>query len=143
MNEELAVIIAIDISASPEKVWDALTNPEKIKIYLFGTETVTDWKVGSPIIFQGEYQGRNYKDKGTIKEIISGQLLQYDYWSGFSGLEDKPENYSLVTFQIYFNNNKTNLTLRQQGFVSEQTKQHSEMAWTQILKTIKEITEKD
>ncbi len=35
-----------------------MTNPEKIKIYLFGTETGTDWKIGSSIIFKGEYDGQ-------------------------------------------------------------------------------------
>ncbi|MBC7885478.1 MAG: SRPBCC domain-containing protein [Saprospiraceae bacterium] len=42
------------IKASVAKVWDALTNPEVVKQYFFGTDLVTDWKVGSPIIFQGE-----------------------------------------------------------------------------------------
>lgn len=55
MNIELTITLSIEISADKAKVWDALTNPEKIKIYLFGTETLTDWKTGSEIIFQGEY----------------------------------------------------------------------------------------
>lgn len=57
MNKELTVKTSIEINADKAKVWDALTNPEKIKVYLFGTETLTDWKTGSEIIFQDEYQG--------------------------------------------------------------------------------------
>ncbi|MBL4624123.1 MAG: hypothetical protein JKY42_03145 [Flavobacteriales bacterium] len=44
MNKDLKVSKTIKINASTEQVWDALINPEKIKVYLFGTETITDWK---------------------------------------------------------------------------------------------------
>ncbi len=84
MNKELTVTTSIEINADRAKVWDALTNPEKIKVYLFGTETLTDWKTGSEIIFQGEYQKHQYKDKGIILDIRTEELLQYSYWSGFT-----------------------------------------------------------
>jgi uncharacterized protein YndB with AHSA1/START domain len=63
MRHDLKVSESVEINASPEKVWKVLTQPEFIKEYLFGTETITDWKVGSEVIFQGEYQGHKYKDK--------------------------------------------------------------------------------
>jgi uncharacterized protein YndB with AHSA1/START domain len=142
MDKNLSVTASIDINAEAFKVWDALINPEKIKVYLFGTETISEWKVGSPIIFQGEFQGIKYQDKGTIKDIKPHKLLQYDYWSGFSGLEDKPENYSLVTYKLESANNKTTLILTQTGFANDQAHQHSLNAWTQVLEKIKELTEK-
>ena len=141
MNKELTVTQSIEIGADKSKVWDALINPEKIKTYLFGTETLTDWKTGSEIIFQGEYQGHQYKDKGTIIDIKTDELLQYSYWSGFSGLEDKPENYSLVSYKLDTANSKTLLTLTQQGFANEQAQQHSQIAWTNVLQQIKQLTE--
>src|SRR5690554_2223019 len=100
MNKNLIASSKINIKSTPEKVWDILTNPVKIKEYLYGTEVITDWKTGSPIIFKGEYDGQQYKDKGKVIENKKNELLKYDYWSGFSGLEDKPENYSLVTYKI-------------------------------------------
>lgn len=141
MNKELTVTTSIEINADKAKVWDALTNPEKIKVYLFGTETITDWKTGSEIIFQGEYQGHQYKDKGKILDIRAGELLQYSYWSGFTGLEDKPENYSLVAYKLDTSNGKTLLTLTQTGFSNEQAQQHSQTAWTRVLQQIKQMTE--
>lgn len=141
MNKELTVTTSIEINADKAKVWDALTNPEKIKVYLFGTETLTDWKTGSEIIFQGEYQGQKYKDKGTILDVRTDELLQYSYWSGFTGLEDKPENYSLVTYKLDKTNGKTLLTLTQSGFTNEQAQQHSLTAWINILQQIKQMTE--
>ena len=99
MDKNLIASSNINIQSTPSKVWDVLTNPEKIKEYLFGTEVLTDWNIGSPIVFQGEYNGQQYKDKGNVIENKKNELLKYDYWSGFSGLEDKPENYSLVTYK--------------------------------------------
>lgn len=66
MNKNLMVSKSIEINSAAENVWEVLTNPEKIKVYLFGTQTISDWKVGSPIIFQGEYEGHRYKDKGNV-----------------------------------------------------------------------------
>ncbi|MCB0741899.1 MAG: SRPBCC domain-containing protein, partial [Chitinophagaceae bacterium] len=117
MNKDLKTSKSITIDASAEKVWDVMTNPEKIKIYLFGTETLTDWQVGSPIIFQGEYNGTQYKDKGNVLEKTDNQLLKYNYWSGFSGLEDKPENYFIVTYIIdKISANEVTFTWQQEGF---------------------------
>lgn len=141
MNKELTITQSIEINADKAKVWDSLTNPEKIKIYLFGTETVTDWKTGSTIVFQGEYQGHQYKDKGTILDIKTNELLQYSYWSGFSGLEDKPENYSLITYKLETTNDKTLLTLTQEGFANEEARQHSKTNWMNVLQQIKQLTE--
>ena len=47
--------------------------------------------MGSPLIFQGEWEGKSYQDKGNILASEPGKLLQYNYWSGFSGLEDVEE----------------------------------------------------
>ena len=55
-----------EIEAPPEKVWRALTDPELIKKYMFGSEVRTDWQPGSPITWKGEFEGRPYMDKGEI-----------------------------------------------------------------------------
>ena len=145
MRHDLIVSASVDINASPSKVWEALTNPEIIKKYLFGTETITDWKTGSEIIFQGEY-GENkehkYRDKGIIKQNVPNKLLSYKYWSGFSGLEDKPENYSLVTYELKSDNDKTtNFTWTQKGYATEEGYQHSQGGMKDFLEQIKQIIE--
>jgi hypothetical protein len=45
----LVVKKEIENNADVSKVWNALINPELIKQYLFGTEAVSEWKIGSPI----------------------------------------------------------------------------------------------
>ena len=143
MNHDLKVSASIEVNASPAKVWHALTTPEIIKEYLFGTETVTDWKVGSEIVFQGEYDGHKYRDHGLIIENVPNQLLTYSYWSGFSGLEDKPGNYSSVTYKLEsLGNNKTKFTWTQKGFANETSHNHSQSGMKEFMEKIKEIMER-
>jgi uncharacterized protein YndB with AHSA1/START domain len=132
---------SIEINASKQKVWDGLTNPEIIKQYMFGTETICNWKEGSEIIFQGSYEGKSYKDKGIIQKVIANKFLQYSYFSSFSGMEDKPENYHLITYELQEKDDKTILMLRQENLQSEEAQKHSDKNWDFILFTIKEILE--
>jgi uncharacterized protein YndB with AHSA1/START domain len=141
MNNDLQIETSIDINASKDEVWDALTNPAKIKEYLFGTNTTTDWKVGSDLFFEGEYQGKHYRDEGKILTNIPNEQLSYTYWSGFTGLENKPGNYSEVTFNLS-GDNPVRLTLQQRKFVNEKARDHSKENWEKVLKQIKEICER-
>jgi len=80
----------IGINAPIAKVWDALVNPETIKQYMFGTNVVSDWKEGSPIVWKGEWQGKTYEDKGVILRLVPRQIIQYSHFSPLSGLPDVP-----------------------------------------------------
>lgn len=142
MDNNLIATQSIEINTNAETVWEVLTNPEKIKIYLFGTETITDWKVGSSIMFQGEYNGQRYRDKGNVIECVKNKVLSYNYWSGFSGLEDKPENYSLVTYQIEDSTeNKVKFTWTQKGFANKDGQCHTEQGLKTMLEQIKKMAE--
>ena len=136
--------LATAIKAPVEKVWDALVNPAIIKQYLFGTNARSDWKAGSPIYFEGEWEGKTYQDKGTILEIIPNELLKYDYWSSMSKMEDKPENYMVITFRISKDeNDHTMLSLLQENIADEQTKNHSMENWQMVIGNLKRILEKE
>ena len=50
--------VQVQVSASPDQVWQALTEPEQIKAYFFGAEVDTTWAPGSPITWHGEYDGQ-------------------------------------------------------------------------------------
>ena len=143
MNHDLIVSKSVIIHTEPSKIWNALTDPQIIKEYLFGTETITDWEVGSEIIFQGEYEGHKYSDHGVIKENIPNKKISYSYWSGFSGLEDKPENYSTVTYLLTdAGENQTNLTWTQKGYANIEGHEHSEAGMDEFLGSIKNIIER-
>jgi uncharacterized protein YndB with AHSA1/START domain len=129
------------IHASTEKVWDALTNPEIVKQYFFGTNQQSDWKPGSDITWTGEWEGKAYQDKGKILDIIPGKRLQYTYYSSMSGEEDKPENYRTVTFELSGSGNTTELTITQDNNKSEESRAHSEQNWNMILDAMKKLLE--
>jgi len=143
MNKQLRVSSSIEIHALPEKVWIILTQPKYIREYLYGTETLTDWEMGSPIIFQGVYNDIPYKDKGIVLDYIPFQKISYSYWSSFSGLEDIPENYSIITYSLYqLEGGRTRFNWTQEGYSSEEGRSHSELGMAGLLNSIKEITER-
>jgi uncharacterized protein YndB with AHSA1/START domain len=142
MDKNLTASQSIQINSTTKKLWDVLTNPETIKFFLYGTETLSDWKVGSPIIFQGEYNGTTYKDRGNVLENRQNELLSYNYWSGFSGLEDKPENYSLVSYKIErIADRQVIFTWTQNGFASKEGQCHTEQGLIAMLEQIKKLAE--
>jgi uncharacterized protein YndB with AHSA1/START domain len=138
-NIKARVTATIDTGAS--KVWEALTTPRIIKQYFFGTDAISDWKAGSPIIFKGEWEGKHYEDKGTILNVIPNALFKYTYWSSMSGIEDKPENYVVVTYELSENNGKTLLTITQENIPDEKMKEHSEQNWKKVLADLKHLLE--
>jgi len=91
---------SIAIAASDENIWDILTNPEKIKLYMFGSVTSTNWQPGSHVTFTRVYNGVQYQDKGRILEVIKGKLLKFTYWSSQEGYDDIPQNYSVITYTL-------------------------------------------
>ncbi|MEP7277672.1 MAG: SRPBCC family protein, partial [Bacteroidota bacterium] len=118
-----------------------ITTPEKIKKYLMNTQVQTDWKEGSPITYEGEYNGKSYRDKGVIQKIEPGKLLQSTYWSSMGGKEDKPENYNLVTYSLEDKNDKTVLTISQNNIQSQKEKAHASDNWKTVLEKLKTVAE--
>ena len=143
MKSDIKAQVSINIHASISNVWEALTNPEIIKKYFFGTNTITDWKVGRPIKFKGEWEGKTYEDKGTILEIQKNKLIKYDYWSSMSGIEDKPENYVIVTYQLSGGDENVNLSVLQENIPDEKMKAHSEQNWNKVLDGLKTVVEEN
>ena len=142
MEKELVLTTSVTINASKSKVWDALTNPEQIKKYFFGTEAVSDWKVGSTLIFKGVWDGKEYRDKGYILELEKEKKLKYSYWSSFSGTEDVTENYAHITYELSEQQGKTIFTLTQDGFKTKEAREHSEKNWQAIFDSLKALLEK-
>jgi uncharacterized protein YndB with AHSA1/START domain len=142
MTTNLIASQSITINASISKIWDALTNPQIIKQYLFGTNVTTDWKVGSPILYHGDWQGKSYEDKGMIVELIPEKRLISTYWSSMSGSQDLPENYATVTYEIQDDNGGTKLTVTQDNNKDEESRLHSEKNWGMVLANIKQLLEK-
>jgi uncharacterized protein YndB with AHSA1/START domain len=138
----LGATISISIMASAEEVWKALTTPELVKQWFFGVDTVTDWKVGSPLVHRGVYQGKPYEDKGEIIRFEPPRLLVHSHWSPVSGKPDSPENYEQVTWSLSDQNGPTELTITEDNLPSEEAKAVSEESWKTVLNNLKELLER-
>lgn len=142
MSETFTSKAEIVINAPIPKVWDALINPDMIKQYLYGTEAISDWKEGSPIVYRGEWEGKHYEDKGEITKIIPEKLLATTYWSSMSGLPDAPENYQEVVYELSPIGDATNLTITMSGTKSQESADHSASNWKSVMDKLKELLEK-
>jgi uncharacterized protein YndB with AHSA1/START domain len=142
MPQNFVAEASVTIAAPASKVWDALVNPEMIRQYMFGTTVVSDWKEGSPITWKGEWKGKPYEDKGTIRKIEPRRLLQYSHYSPLSGLPDKPEYHHTVTIVLAESGPQTRLSLSQDNNATEEARQHSAKNWTMMLEGLKKLLEK-
>ncbi len=148
MSKELIITNSIYIKAPAAKVWDALTNPEQTKKYMFGCETVSDWRIGSPLLWRGSYEGKEMVFvKGTILGIRPNEYLVYTVIDPNNpNIPDIPENYLTVTYTLTKENDGTTLTVTQGDYatVADGEKRYKEsyndgLGWDPILVQIKEL----
>ena len=146
---KLIVENTISIHAPIEKVWDTLVNPEQTKKYMFGCETVSDWKVGSPLLWKGNYEGQEMVFvKGNIIAIQPPVLLTYTVIDPHAAMPDIPDNYLNVTYRLTEQDGITTLAVSQDGFekAADGEKRYKDTynngdGWNPILVEIKKVAE--
>jgi len=151
MNQPLFITNKIIIHAPAENVWDALINPTQTKKYMFGCETVSDWKVGSELLWKGEYEGKEMIFvKGSILKIEPKRFLVYTTIDPNSTIDDKAENYLTVTYELKTESGQTTLTVTQGDYslVAEGDRRYQEAynggeGWNPILVEIKKLVESE
>lgn len=132
----------ITIHAPLESVWQALVDPQKVRQYMHGTNMETDWSVGSPITWKGEWKGNAYEDKGTVLEVKPQTLLKMTHWSPMGGSEDRPENYHTVTYELADQGGTTELTVKQDNNATqEEADSMAENNWGPVLEGLKKVAE--
>ena len=133
----------ITIEAPASRVWSVLTDSVAIKEFMFGTDVVTDWTVGGPIVWRGTWEGKGYEDRGRILEFEPGRRLVVTHFSPLSGQEDAPENYHTLTWTLDGQAGTTELTLSQDNNASAEEAQHSRGMWDSLVAGVKEIAERE
>jgi uncharacterized protein YndB with AHSA1/START domain len=149
MNKPLTVKNKIHIEAPVAQVWEALTNPEQTKKYMFGCEAISDWRKGSPLIWRGIFDGHEMVAvKGSIVDIKMGEYLAYTTFDPNSAIEDIPENYLTVTYELTTDGKGSKLTVTQGDYsrVADGERRYQEAfnngeGWTPILVAIKDLVE--
>jgi len=141
MNKKFTAEVTGTINAPAAKVWEAFTTPRLLKQIFFGADVTSDWKVGSSIIYKGEWQGKPYEDKGIILKFKPEKLLVTTHWSPLSGVPDVPENYHTVSYKLSGSGNSTKLMITQDNNATEDEKMHSEQNWKMMLDGVKIMLE--
>ncbi len=133
--------VEINIKSPVEKVWEALTDPEQVPEYMFGSKVESTWKEGGRIVWKGNWKGRAYRDKGVIVQMKPGKVLQYTHYSPLSGLPDTPENYHVVTIELSEKDGGTFVRLTQDNNADLESRDHSEKNWAIMLEELKKHVE--
>jgi uncharacterized protein YndB with AHSA1/START domain len=141
IEQNLIAEASVVIHSTIEKVWNALLDPAAVREYMFGANVKSGWNEGDSITWEGEWQGKPFKDKGTILKVEGQQLLQYSHYSPLSGVEDTPSNYHTVTIMLQQEDEGVNVALTQDKNDSEKTRDHSEKNWKMMLEGLKEYVE--
>jgi len=150
MSKKLAVSGNVEINASAAVVWDALVNPAKTKQYMHGCECITNWEVGSSLIWRGEHEGKKMDFvTGIVKAFVPNEKMVFTTFDPFATYPDVPENHLDVTYTLSEADGKTNLHVVQDGFegAAEGEKRYKDIlgdgqGWDPVLAQIKAVVEK-
>ena len=142
-TKNLLATASVIIEASPAKVWKALIDPAKIKEYMFGATVKSDWKPGSGITWEGEMNGKDYKDKGEIVTYAENENLAYSHYSPLSGVPDVPESYHTVDIKLKPDFDNTEVTLTQDNNPTGAAVKESTKNWTAMLEGLKKVVEEN
>lgn len=126
------------IKTTPEKLWDAITNPEFTRQYWGGMENHSDWKPGS------KWEHHNPADQkdpvwvaGRVVECNRPKRLVLT-WADPEDLSDE----SLVTFEIQRIEDITQLTVIHGDFKPGSTMAPKvEQGWPKVLSSLKSYLE--
>lgn len=135
------------IKANREKVWEALTNPDKIEQYMFGSRTDSNWHPGNDVNFYISKEGKNITVvKGKVIKADKPVYLEHTLFPAITEMKDIPENYLYIIYEIKKDKDgETLLTITQGDFSKvEQGKERYDetvKGWETVLPKLKEIAE--
>jgi len=96
LEETMEKVFEIYIKTTPERLWDAITDPESRSIYTFGAVVTSEWTPGS-----------RYEGVGGGNLIFSGEILEVDpphrlvqSFDAQWGEDVKAEGTSRITWEI-------------------------------------------
>ncbi len=122
------------IRTTPERLWQALTDPEQTKIYYFNSAVKSDWTVGSPI--QYLWPDNQLMLDGTILEIDPPKKLVTSFIPHFT---EKPGPETKVTYEIDQQGPVCKVTLIHE--TAEGVPQGIQSGWMKIMNGLKTLLE--
>ncbi|MEP7323360.1 MAG: SRPBCC domain-containing protein [Saprospiraceae bacterium] len=136
-------ISTITINASVQKVWDALTKPELVKQWQYGSDLITNWEIGSDIKFRTEWEGKVFEQWGKVLVFQAFEFIQYSLFAPGADLEDKPENYFVMNYRLNEHEGKTILEIMQEDNRPNAQQEAPQGEENPILQMLKKIAEEE
>ena len=129
------LVYVTKIRTTPAKLWEALTQPEFIRQYWFGSENISTWKEGDPI--EGLSDEGKLEWRGTILKSVPESEVVFT----FDHLADEPP--SRVTFKIEQPSaGMCQLTITHDEFQEvSPIRDRVKNGWPKIIEGIKELLE--
>jgi uncharacterized protein YndB with AHSA1/START domain len=104
----------VKIRAPARKVWLALTVPDLVKQWQYGSDLHTTWEPGTPIIFRNEWNGQTFEQNGTVIEFTPESRLKYSLFFPRPDLQDIPEHHFFMTYELTESDGATSVVFRQE-----------------------------
>lgn len=137
----LVATASTTIDAGRDRVWRAVTDPAELKQYFFGSDVESDWTPGSAITWSGEYDGKDYTDKGEIVAVDEPNRLEMTHYSPLTGKPDVPESYHTLVYTLDGDNRTTTVTMTQDNNADQAEVDQNAASWGQILEAMKKHVE--
>jgi uncharacterized protein YndB with AHSA1/START domain len=140
---ETEVRRSVLINADPDSVWKTITEPENISAWISEKpiKIISEWKLGSGIVFESEWNGRLNIDKGIILELKKPEIFRYSFWTHISRMPDIPENYAVIEFILEEHGTQTLLSVIHSNLIMEAGYEHANFFWIVALNEIKKLAE--
>lgn len=126
------------IKTTPEKVWQAITNPEFTRQY-WGGENKSDWKKGSQWHHTSIDEARNFKIAGDVLESTPPKRLVLT-WPEHAEEKDKAKH-SHVTFEIDAIEDLVCLKVIHSNLPSADFANRISGGWPRVLSSMKSLLE--
>ena len=130
----------ITLRATPEKVWQTLTDPEKTKHIFFGCEVISTWEVGASMAFQMTMAGETMVVvKGVIEEIEPHSVLQHTCYE--ARYENDRSQHTTARYQFEAVPEGTRVTIRQGVFPTVELCEQNSASWEMALGGLRRLVE--
>lgn len=126
----------LDVRAPIADVWAALTDTERLGRVMFGSTVETDWVVGSPIVYRGEWEGAPFEDRGVVLEVTEPTVLRVSHEA--PGSDETHE----VRYELRALGPATHVTLTQDGNASVEAAEHAAANWQAMLESLQREVER-
>lgn len=136
------VVHSVEIAASPDAVWRALTDPDTLARWMGGARLDRTWELGRDLALTVDLNHKTYEDRVKALALEPGRLLSYSHWTRISRLPDRPENRSVITFVLDSVGARTRLTVTHESHKGEAVLEHARFFWGVALSVLKRLLER-